>query len=300
MKIQTNNIQTTNICQHDTLVNDPYVLRKVLWSYENYLHLNENRFPNSRKPLKFIGKVKRIPLDVPTKTVSKTLDIIFIYQRNLQHKGYTMPICFQLKLVTTWKNGTPINHSKYDNETIVNDTYPNYLCCLPIFSLIEENKPANYQYFISSEDISVGYSDFYSRLLQHALPIEKISENLASAYNDVEYLHNETVNQEREIEQEEQEKFFFEQLKVDEIVKITIFEYNPLKQQNIDELFESQKQPSSSSEEEEEEEEEDDLDEEEEEDDEDFYSDEEEEEGSNQRPCKKYVCKYSRYNKQLY
>ena len=288
MKIQKNSTQTTNSCQHYTLENDPYVLRKVLNSYQNYLHLNENRIPNSRTALKFIGKIKRTALEIPSTNVSKTLDYVYIYQRNLQHKGYTMPICFKIKIITTWKNGSPINHSKFNNEKVTDETTSNFLCCLPIFSLIQENQQANYEYFLSSEDINVGYSDIYSRLLQHALPIEKTSEKLVNAYKDVEDLYQETLLNE---EKEREENIFFEQLKFDKIVKVTIYEYNPLKQPNLDELIDNSNQFNvniSSSSQGNQKQIENDKDEEEE------QEEQEEEEDED------YIPKYSKYNNSSY
>jgi hypothetical protein len=267
MRLQTDQLQSSNRPQHETLVNDTYVLKKVFSSYENFLQLNMNRPPECRTPLMFIGKIQRTVMSLPTNDISKSLDVIYIYKRNLQLQGWTMPICHKIKVITSWKNGTPVYHSKWTTETTTNSCL-DFLCSLPIFSLTQETKPVNYDYFISREDIQVGYSDFYSKLLQNALRFENLSP-LCKAYSEIEDLFSN-----KETEDEEDEESYYDEIKFNQILKCTVFENNPLQQVDFELLAELSQQEDDSEEEEEEEEEDDD-------DDEDGF----------------IKCKYSKFNK---
>jgi hypothetical protein len=179
-----------------------------------------------------------------------------------------MPICHKIKLITSWKNGTPVHHSKWTTETTKNPCL-DFLCSLPIFSLVQETKPVNYDYFISSEDIQVGYSDFYSKLLQNALRFENLSP-VAKAYSEIDDLFSKT-----EDTLVEDEESYFDENKFNQILKFTVFENNPLQQVDFELLAEIYQAKLECEQEEEEEEEEE--------------QEEEEEEGEF------IICKYSKF-----
>lgn len=142
---------------------EPEHVNKIFQIYNQKLALNAHLQPNSREPKRFIGKIKRYPINTDPHSFV-TIDELIINRRDLLPLGRTMPTVGRCYLKTRWSyDGLPehIEHVPKDSEILFSVKLRekcldvSYMFCLPVFSASDK-----FEYFSGREDRRIGYAEF--------------------------------------------------------------------------------------------------------------------------------------------
>ncbi|KAL9642062.1 hypothetical protein ABK040_004111 [Willaertia magna] len=174
---------------------EPIHVKRSLQSYSNFLQLNKNRSFNSRRPLEFIGKVTRNPIEIleDEQKLLKTIDQIEIYECIQAYKyGLESKLLKTIYLITLYDyiEGLPISHSKLKSKSLPctcrNNCSTSYLYCFQQFTLNQEE--FIYQSAINPEEFPsrIGFGDLMNRCVQKSSALFVLPKSAASVISDGE------------------------------------------------------------------------------------------------------------------
>jgi hypothetical protein len=141
---------------------EPEHVNKIFQIYNNKLALNSHLQPNSREPKRFIGKIKRYPINTDPHSF-ETIDELVINRRDLLPLGRIMPTVKKYHFKTRWSHDGLPEHIQYvpnDSEILFSVKLRekcldvSYIFCLPVFGAQDK-----FEYFSGREDRRIGYAD---------------------------------------------------------------------------------------------------------------------------------------------